>query len=151
MATVEDLLLFETDGSCANCGFRDARALTTHHLERAEPKNEAYDNKLLLCHNCHQCHHQGKGPTAEELSLIKRRLIIKTLTMPGLNALKEANRRSMVAAMPFLVNHLVEMGYLEYQDWISSETSDQGDEVIAQAKYTISEPGRILLEKWKIK
>jgi hypothetical protein len=57
----------------------------------------------------------------------------------------------MVAAMPFLVNHLVEMGYLEYQDWISSETSDQGDEVIAQAKYTISEPGRILLEKWKIK
>ena len=151
MTTVEDLLHLETDRSCANCGFRDSRALTIHHLEQSEPKNQSYDNKLLLCHNCHQCHHQGKGPTDDELFEIKRRLIIKTLTRPGLNALKEAHRRSMVIAMPFLVNHLVEMGVLEYHDWISSETSEGGDEVISQAKYTISELGLALLEKWKLK
>lgn len=112
MATVEDLLQHETDGSCANCGFRDSRALTIHHLEQGDVKSEDYDNKLLLCHNCHQCHHQNKGPSKEELLSIKRRLIIKTLTRPGLNALKEAYRRSLVVAMPFLVNHLVEMGYI---------------------------------------
>ncbi len=151
MAKVDDLLKLETDGSCANCGWHDARALTVHHIEQAEPKNEAYDNKLLLCHNCHQCHHQGKGPTADELRDIKRRLIVKTLTRPGLNALKEAYRRSMVVAMPFLVNHLIEFGYLEYIEWVMSETSDEGEEIVSQAKYKISASGRALLESWGLK
>jgi hypothetical protein len=35
------------------------------------------------------------------------------LTRPGLNALKEGKRHSMVVAMPFPANHLVELGYLK--------------------------------------
>jgi hypothetical protein len=151
MSDIEELLFLETDGSCASCGLRDRRALTVHHLDQEEPKDEAYDNKVLLCHNCHQCHHQGKGFTVDELRVIKRRLIIKTLTRPGLNALKEAYRRKVVVAMPFLVNHLVEFGYLEYLDCVQSEETGRGEQVVAQAKYTISSRGRTLLERWGLK
>jgi hypothetical protein len=150
MANTEDLLWIETDGACANCGLRDVRTLTIHHLKQAQPKDEAYDNKLLLCHNCHQCHHQDKGPTTDQLLEIKRRLIIKTLTRPGLNALKQAQRRSMVVAMPFLVNHLVEFGYLEYLNWVSSDRTESGDNVVTQARYRITPDGIALLAKWRL-
>jgi hypothetical protein len=151
MANVEELLYLETDASCACCGLRDNRALTIHHLEQSEPKNESYDNKILLCHNCHQCHHQDKGPTAVELREIKRRLIVKTLTRPGLNALKEADRRTMVVAIPFLVNHLVEMGYLEFKEKVQWEVGEGGQELLTLATYSISDPGRTLLQEWQLK
>ena len=112
MSATDDLLFAETEGGCANCGLKDSRALTIHHIEQSKPKIEDYDNKIVLCHNCHQCHHEGHEPTAEALKDIKRRLIIKTLTRPGLNALKQAYSRTYVVAMPFLVNHLVEQQYL---------------------------------------
>ncbi len=67
MRRADELLYIETDGGCASCGLRDSRALTIHHLVQTKPKNENYDNKIILCHNCHQCHHQGKGPTLKEL------------------------------------------------------------------------------------
>ncbi len=150
---VDELLFLETDGACAYCGLKDSRALTIHHLEGATPKNEDYDNKLVLCHNCHQCHHLDKGPTAEELRTIKRRLIIKTLTRHGVNAMKQAYRRSLVVATPFLVNHLVEFGYLSQGEILSSlsdpNTGPQG--VIIDATYTITPAGRTLLEKWDLK
>jgi len=147
----DDLLFVETDDSCALCGLKDARALTIHHLEQSEPKNENYDNKLVLCHNCHHCYHQDKGVTAEDLKNIKRRLIIKTLTVPGINALKCAYRRNGVVAMPFLVNHLVELSYLRQGDPIRSDTTDAGVEVITDAMYVVTDEGRALLEKWDLK
>jgi hypothetical protein len=147
----DDLLFVETDDSCALCGLKDTRALTIHHLEQSEPKNENYDNKLVLCHNCHHCFHQGKGVTAEDLKNIKRRLIIKTLTLPGINAMKCAYRREGVVAMPFLVNHLVELGYLRQGDAIRFDTTDAGVEVITDAMYLVTEEGRTLLEKWELK
>lgn len=152
MATVEELLYLETDGACAHCGFKDNRALTIHHLERADPPNEAYDNKVLLCHNCHQCYHQHKGPTTDELLEIKRRLIIKTLTRPGLNALKEANRRNAVIAMPFLVNHLIELGYLAFEDTLTSwsDDDDRKADAIIDASYKLTDDGRGLLGKWQL-
>ena len=150
MASVEEHLYLESDGSCANCGIRDPRFLTVHHLEQSEPKNEAYDNKLLLCHNCHQAHHQAKGLSAEDLRTIKHRLIVKTLTRPGLNALKEAYRRSLVVAMPFLINHLVELGYLQLRrEGVSWSDGDKSG--IVEAEYTITCSGRALLEKWLLK
>lgn len=147
----DDLLFVETDDSCALCGLKDTRALTIHHLEQSEPKNENYDNKLVLCHNCHHCFHQGKGVTAEELKNIKRRLIMKTLTVPGINAMKCAYRREGVVAMPFLVNHLVEYGYLRQGDAIRFDTTDTGVEVVTDAMYLITDEGRELLEKWDLK
>lgn len=147
----DDLLFVETDDSCALCGLKDTRALTIHHLEQSEPKNENYDNKLVLCHNCHHCYHQGKGVTAEDLKNIKRRLIIKTLTVPGINAMKCAYRREGVVAMPFLMNHLVELGYLRQGDPIRWDTTDAGVEVVTDAMYMVTDEGRALLEKWDLK
>jgi hypothetical protein len=153
MSTIEERLYLETDSSCAYCGFRDNRALTIHHIEGAEPKDEAYDNKILLCHNCHQCHHHGKGPTKDQLETVKRRLIIKSLTQLGLNAMKEANRRGQVSAFPFLVNHLIEFGYLKFKEpiWTSVEEDEGGTtEQVMQGWYTITDDGRRLLEKWRL-
>lgn len=152
MPVTEDLLFAETDGGCANCGLRDSRALTIHHLEQSKPKNENYDNKLVLCHNCHQCHHRGHEPTAEALKDIKRRLIIKTLTRPGLNALKQAYRQTYVVAIPFLVTHLLEQRYLKEEEVVSSVSSDEGTVTVADSvAYTITPEGRQLLEKWNLK
>jgi hypothetical protein len=153
MPQTAELLFLETDGGCANCGLRDARALTIHHLEQTTPKNENYDNKLVLCHNCHQCHHQGKGPSEDDLQDIKRRLIIKTLTRPGLNALKQARRKGSVVAMPFLVNHLVEFGYLEHKQDVSSWSDDDvgPNDNVVEALYAITSEGQSLLDKWKLK
>ncbi len=147
----EDLLFLETDDSCALCGLKDTRALTIHHIEQSEPKNENYDNKLVLCHNCHHCYHQGKGVMIEDLKNIKRRLIMKTLTVPGINALKCAYRRDGVVAMPFLVNHLVELGYLRQGEPIRWDTNDAGVQVITDAMYIITDDGRSILEKWELK
>ena len=153
MPVTEDLLFSETDGGCANCGLKDSRALTVHHMEQSKPKNEAYDNKIVLCHNCHQCHHRGHEPTADALKDIKRRLIIKTLTRPGLNALKQAYRRTYVVAMPFLVSHLVEQRYLEEKEVMSSmgDEDDPSVEVAISIAYIITPEGRQFLEKWDLK
>jgi len=150
----DELLFLETDGACAYCGHKDSRALTVHHMQQSKPKNEDYDNKIVLCHNCHQCHHQGKGPTANELEEIKLRLIIKTLTRTGLNAMKYAYRRSLVVAAPFLVNHLIEYGYLAEKDVVSNwiEYDDAtAPEIIMTATYTITKEGKALLDKWDLK
>lgn len=154
MTTTEDLLYAEVDGGCAHCGLRDARALTIHHLEQSRPKNEDYDNKIVLCHNCHHCHHAGKGPNDEQLRAIKRRLIVKTLTVPGLNALKQAYRRGHVVAMPFLVSHLIEQQYIVYSETVSNYAPighDSSTLVDMTAIYTITDLGKRLLEKWVLK
>ncbi len=151
MSSIEERLYLETDGSCAHCGFRDQRVLTIHHIRRGSPDFEAYDNKILLCYNCHQCHHQEKGPSREELITFKKRLIIKTLTQPGLNAMKEAYRRGKVLAMPFLVNHLREFGYLDFEKQMMTWSDDGGAEQVIHALYLLTSEGRRLLEQWDLK
>ncbi len=153
MARTDDLLYLETEDACANCGLRDVRALTIHHIEQSTPKNESYDNKIILCHNCHQCHHSGKGPSDAEIRDIKRRLIVKTLTRLGLNALKRANRRSVVIAMPFTVDHLVEWGYLKHVEDHSTTSDEENEveEIAIESVYAITETGRLLLTKWDLK
>ena len=54
--------------------------------------------------------------------------------------------------MPFLVNHLVEFGYLTFQEELSSLSDDQSHrDSIIDAVYTISDDGRRLLEQWHLK
>jgi 5-methylcytosine-specific restriction endonuclease McrA len=60
MAEIDEMLFSETDGACAYCGIKDYRVLTTHHINQQEPKDESYDNKIILCHNCHHLYHQEK-------------------------------------------------------------------------------------------
>jgi hypothetical protein len=151
MGNVKELLLLETDGSCAACGLRDLRFLTTHHIEQTKPKNEAYDNKIVICHNCHHALNNGKGLTPEDIRDIKRRLIIKTLTRPGLNALKEGYRRGLVIALPFLVNHLVEQGFLVLQEELEIWEEDDGSQATIKARYAITPEAMRLLDKWQLR
>jgi hypothetical protein len=153
MAKTDDLLFIVTDGGCACCGTRDTRTLTIHHIDQCTPKDENYDNKIVLCHNCHQCHHDGKGPTKTELKEIKRRLIVKSLTHVGLNAMKQAYRQPHVVAMPFLVAHLVERRFLQYEEMLSGTREDESSDdswLIETASYTITATGRALLKKWHL-
>ena len=153
MPTVEDLLFAETEGGCAWCGHRDARALTIHHLDEAKPKNENYDNKIVLCHNCHHCYHNGKGPTEEEIKTLKRRLIVKTLTRAGVNALKLAYRKGQVIATPFLVNHLVEQQFLVYKEVVTNFAPDDSliEHIDIAAVFEITPVGKELVEKWGLR
>lgn len=153
MAKTDELLFIETDGACACCGTRDTRTLTIHHIDQTSPKDEYYDNKIVLCYNCHQCHHDGKGPTKKELKEIKRRLIVKSLTQVGLNAMKHAYRKPYVVAMPFLVVHLLERRFLKFEEMLSGTREDESsndNSHIETASYTLTETGRALLKKWKL-
>lgn len=148
MADYEEIVLTETDGSCAYCGIKDYRVLTIHHIIQQMPKDESYDNKIILCHNCHHLYHQGKGPSLEDLKKIKKRLILKTLTQQGVNALKEAYRNELVVASPYSVNHLIELQYLKFSELISTLDTDKQ---IIDAIYELTEKGKEFTEKWDLK
>jgi HNH endonuclease len=148
MANTEEMLFQETDGSCAYCGIKDYRVLTTHHIVQQEPKDESYDNKLLLCHNCHHLYHQDKGPSLEDLQNIKKRLISKMLTQQGINALKTSYRKGFVFASPYLINHLLELNLMRLKE--HHMTYDSDDHVI-QGIYELTENGRNFCEKWDYK
>jgi len=148
MADTEEILFSETDSSCAYCGIKDYRVLTIHHIIQQEPKDESYDNKIVLCHNCHHLYHQEKGPTLDDLKIIKKRLILKTLTQQGVNALKDAYREGLVVASPYLINHLIELQFLEFSAFIS--TYGPNDQII-DAEYKLTEKGKAFTEKWNLK
>lgn len=150
MATTHDLLYAETEGSCAYCGLKDFRVLTVHHIHQQEPKDESYDNKIVLCHNCHQLYHESKGPSCKDLRDIKKRLICKTLTQQGVNALKEAARKGIVVGVPYLLNHLVEMQLLELIT-VSTRYILEKSETIASAAYKLTDDGTNFIEKWDLK
>ncbi len=151
MANVGEMLIAETDGSCAYCGIKDYRILTIHHIIQQEPKDESYDNKIILCHNCHHLYHEKKGPSLQELTDIKKRLIYKTLTQQGVNALKESYRKGMVVGSPYLLGHLVELQLLKFLKKVSSYSMDSNKNTIMNAVYEITSKGRGFAEKWSIK
>ena len=138
-------LYFETDGACAYCGVKDRRVLTIHHIKENKPKDESYGNKIVLCYNCHTLHHQEKGATEQEIIEVKKRLIYKTLTLQGTNALKEAHRNQYVTASPYLVNHIVEMGLLNCGEPISFFEA-----TTITAVYELTDTGKQFLEKWDL-
>ena len=147
MAEIDEMIFSETDGACAYCGIKDYRVLTTHHIIQQEPKDESYDNKILLCHNCHHLYHKG-GASKEDIITIKKRLICKLLTQQGINALKEAYRKGLVVASPYLVNHLIELQLLKFSDVIA--TYEEDDQIMF-AVYELTEKGRQFTEKWNLK
>jgi hypothetical protein len=146
---IQDLLFVETDDSCALCGFRGSYALTVHHID-GDHDNNAYDNRIVLCRNCHNAYHEGKQITKNQIETRKRHLIRKTLTQYGLNAMKIALRNNFgVVALPFLIYHVVDLGYMRpAEDTPIEEYKDQGSRVAVTALYAITETGRALLYKW---
>ena len=141
---LKDRLYSETDDACAICGLRGVRVLTIHHID-GDSANNSYDNMIVLCHNCHHQHHQDKGLSEERIRERKQHLILKTLTQYGLNAMKIADRNNFgVVAMPFLLYHLVDLGYLTKEE----NQMGYGDQEDATARFAITEKGRELLRRW---
>jgi hypothetical protein len=135
---LEDRLFFETDDSCALCGFKGRESLSEHHIDQNRTNND-YDNLIILCHNCHHRFHQDKGITELQILDRKKHLIMKTLTQYGLNALKIANRNGFgVVAMPFLLFHLVDLGYMTKEE----NQMGYGDQEDATACFSITKSGR---------
>ena len=140
---LEDQLYGEVDDSCAICGSRDNQALTIHHIDR-DRTNNAYDNQIVLCHNCHTRYHNDKGISELQIRDRKRHLITKTVTTYGLNALKIADRNgSGVIAIPFLLYHLVDLGFMTKE-----ETQMSYGDIEATARFSITTNGKALLSKW---
>jgi len=140
-----ELLYVETDDSCAICGIRGAAKLTIHHID-GHSSNNAYDNQIVLCHNCHQGEYHNKGVLSKEtIEDRKRHLIRKTITQYGLNAMKLDSRNNVgLVAMPFLLYHLVDLGYMTQEENVMG----YGAQLDATARFAITEEGRKLLLKW---
>jgi hypothetical protein len=161
---LEDLLFGEVDNGCANCGQRGRANLTKHHLD-GNRNNREYDNQIVLCHNCHHRLTNKKGITDTDVKGLKRLLIKKTLTPWGINALKIASRNRFVVGIPFLLNHLVDLGYMkqgkvliEHAEevladlgWLEESGKpgcNKDQYVVVQALFLITDKGRKLCEKW---
>lgn len=140
---LDDRLYLETDDACAICGLRGISVLTIHHID-SDSGNNVYENMIVLCHNCHQRHHQDKGITRVQIAERKRHLLLKSVTQYGLNAMKIADRNGFgVVAMPFLLYHLVDLGYLKKDE----HQMGYGEQEDATARFSITPKGREIL-KW---
>lgn len=143
----DDRLYQEVDDSCGLCGLRGTDLLTIHHID-GNRRHNAYENQIVLCHNCHSRYHSGKGITEAQIRTRKRHLIEKALTVHGVNALKIAARSKIgVAAAPFLLFHVVDLGYLKKEETISSY-GGHGGEVEMEARFSITANGRSVLAEW---
>ena len=143
----DDRLYQEVDDSCALCGSRGTDLLTIHHID-GDRKHNTYENQIVLCHNCHNRYHARKGITGIQIRTRKRHLIEKSLTPYGVNALKMAARNKVgVAAAPFLLFHVVDLGYLKKEKAIFTYGNREG-EVELDAKFSITTRGRKVLDEW---
>ena len=141
---IKNYLFLETDDACGLCGERGIENLTIHHIDGNEQNNE-YDNQIILCHNCHHRFHQKKGVTKIQIENRKRNLIQKTLTQYGVNALKIADRNNFgVIAMPFLLYHLVDMGFMSKEE----DQMGYGAQKDATSRFAITDKGKSLYRKW---
>ncbi len=141
---IKDYLYNEADNSCTLCGIKDKRNLTIHHLDH-DDNNNKYDNQIILCHNCHNRHHTKKGISKKLIKETKRGLIIKTLTIYGVNAIKYASRESFgITAMPFLLYHLVDLGFMKQKE----NQMGYGEQEDVTARFIITKEGKRLYHKW---
>jgi len=144
--TIEERLFLEVGDSCAFCREPEKESLTIHHID-GDKKNNAYDNQIVLCYNCHQRHNQKKAITLEDIKRKKKLLIINTLTQYGVNALKIAYRKKgRIVATPFLLYHLVDMGYFK-----QTEVEMWQDEVEMFASFELTMDGKKLFRRWFLK
>jgi len=145
---LNDRLYQEVDDTCALCGTRGTDLLTVHHID-GDAGNNVYENTVVLCHNCHTRYHQCKGVSELQIRDRKRHLIHTTVTTYGLNALKIASRNSFgVVAMPFLLYHLVDMGFMNKDEEVMGYGVGEGGQDDAMARFSITPRGRQLLSMW---
>ena len=141
---VKDYLLSEVDSSCALCGSR--KALTEHHIDWNRENND-YSNRIVICDKCHVKVNK-RNISDDEVGDRKRILVIKTLTQYGVNLLTICYRNSFgVIAMPFLVYHLVDLGFLVQKE-VESTYGSEEEETLIHARYEITDKGKKLYDTW---
>ena len=147
--SIRDLVLQEAGYQCAYCGHRDGLNLSMHHIERERDGGSTdFYNLIALCFNCHNRVDETNSITDKEIRRLKRHLVHRRLTQPGVNALKLAHEnRGGVIALPFLVQHLLDEDLLNYVDYQMATDTATG-EIEITALYTITDKGIDLLEKW---
>jgi len=143
----EELLYAETDNACAICGARWPKKRNIHHI--GDSSKHTYDNCIVLCYKCHDGFHKDGVPSKDEIKERKRQLIVKTLTQYGVNAMKIAARNGCVPGMPFLLYHLVELGFL-LQGKKLQWTDVDGVDVEQFVAFNITDEGRKLLDRWRL-
>ena len=147
MDKIKQYIFNEANNACVLCGQKGVGNLTEHHINENK-KDNRYDNRIILCHNCHCRFHEKKGISKTEIINEKRRLIEKTLTVFGVNALKIAERNNFgVVATPFLLSHLVDLSFLKKKETISS-LAENGIEVDSEVLFEITTDGRRLIKQW---
>jgi hypothetical protein len=137
-------IFIETDDSCAICGYPHKEDLTIHHIDH-NPANTVYENEIVLCRYCHDLHHKEKKLTTEQIEDRKLTLMSRTITTYGINAIKKAyrNGEKSVVGMPFLLNHLVDLGYMEMKEEIEFYGS-----IPVSARFILIDRGRKVHDKW---
>jgi hypothetical protein len=147
--SLRELVLTEAGHQCAYCGHRDGLNLTMHHIERERDGGPTdFNNLIALCFNCHNRVDETETIPDKDIRRLKRHLVRSRLTQPGVNALKLAyENRGGVVALPFLVQHLLDDGLLEYVEYQMTVPTDTGETEVT-ALYKITGPGEELLEKW---
>jgi hypothetical protein len=139
----DDFLYSETDDTCAICGIRGKQILTIHHID-GHRSNDAYDNLIVICHNCEHLYHDKKELSRQQIEDRKRHLILKTITQYGLNAMNIASRNDFgIVGMPFPLYHLMDLGYMT-----QAETQMGYRKVHVTVRFTITDSGKALLRKW---
>jgi hypothetical protein len=85
-----------------------------------------------------------QGLSTEHVRDRKRHLIAKTVTTFGITAMKIAARNGEgVIAMPFLIFHLVDLGYMRKEEVQTTYGS-----IEVTSRFSITDEGRRLLQAW---
>ncbi len=143
-----DRAFIEVGYKRARCGNHEEGALSIDHID-SDHHNSQYANLIILCHSCHHMKTSGKSVTLNDIEKLKAGLIRKTLTEHGANAIKLCYRNSFgIIAMPFLVNHLVDLGYLNECE-VQMGYGGGDDHIDATVRYEITEKGKKFHERWK--
>lgn len=153
------LLYDEAEYQCAYCGHRDGLRLTIHHIRPKEENGPTdYGNLIVLCHDCHhRVHHTGSSG-AKDIRRIKRYLVHRFFTPAGVSAAKLAyeDDHKVVPAAPYVVQHLVDHGFFEQVEVLSSitlndEATSGGRFEIDEACYRLTEEGVALVKQWLLR
>ena len=148
------LLFAEADYQCAWCGCRKGLNPTIHHIRPREHEGPTeYDNLVALCPDCHEL--ATKGDIAQkDVRRIKRHLVHRLFTPPGVNAAKIAYRhpQGLVPVHPYVIQHLLDLGFFKHRQKVEGvEFGEPRVEVTLLALYELTQSGRAIVEKWLLR
>ena len=158
--SLKQVLYEEAGYQCAYCGHREGLDLTIHHIVPKEERGPTeYGNLIVLCHNCHHRVHNTSSISLKDLRRIKRHLVHRFFTQPGVNAAKLALKHParMVVVAPYIIQHLVALGFFEHKEdvetlnWEDASTQQKTAETTLLAAYWLTDEGATVVEQWLLR